>query len=227
MKHIVVNTLITALTLLSLASCIEAGSDEGSTFRVIDPITIGDNDTVSFELLKKNILEPMCLRCHAWALDEAKVQTRIVPGNPEGSTLFRLVENGSMPVGGPALTLDQLDIVRRYIVGKGNDTGSGGGDIGPVPIPDPDDGDDDDGDDDDVIVIGPTYTEINEKIIAPKCIRCHSDMATEEGLRDYYVPGRSNQSLLYERVADGSMPRRGPPLTEDELLLVRRFIDNQ
>lgn len=217
MKNVVVNTVIGVLTMLTLVSCIEAGSNEGGTFKVIDPVTIGDDDKVSFALLKQNILEPMCLRCHAWVLDEAKVDTRIVPGEPDSSSLFRLVENGSMPVGGPALTLDQLDIVRRYIIAKGS---AGGGDIRPAPTPVP-------GDDDDVIVVVPTYAEVNEKIIAPKCIRCHNDMATEEGLRDYYEPGRSNQSLLYERVADGSMPRRGPPLTEDELLLVRRFIDNQ
>lgn len=217
MKNVAVNIVIGVFIALTLVSCIEAGSSESGTFKVIDPVTIGDDDKVSFALLKQNILEPMCLRCHAWVLDEAKVDTRIVPGDPDGSSLFRLVENGSMPVGGPALTLDQLDIVRRYIIAKGS---AGGGDIRPAPTPVP-------SDDDDVIVVAPTYEEINEKIIAPKCIRCHGDMATEEGLRDYYEPGRSNQSLLYERVADGSMPRRGPPLTEDELLLVRRFIDNQ
>lgn len=233
MKNKMLNTLIGVFALLALVSCIEAGSDEGGTFKVIDPVTIGENDTVTFAILKKNILEPMCLKCHTWVLDEAKVDSRIVAGNPDGSMLFKLVENGSMPAGGPALTLDQLDIVRRYIVGKGQDQGTGGGDVGPNPNPNPnpgngnDDDDDMDDDDGDVVVVGPTYKEFNEKIIAPKCLRCHSDMGTEEGLRDYYTPGRSTQSLLYERVADGSMPRRGPPLTEDELLLVRRFIDNQ
>ncbi len=244
MKNIILNTLIGVFALLTLVSCIEAGSDEGGTFKVIDPITVGENDPVTFAMLKQSILEPMCLRCHSWVSDEAKVDTRIVPGNPDGSSLFRIVESGSMPVGGPALTLDQLDIVRRYIADKGKDQGTGGGDVTPNPNPNPNpnpgddngnDDDDDDNDDDDdidngngdVIVVAPTYQEINEKLIAPKCLRCHSDMGSEQGLRDYYVPGRSNQSLLYERVADGSMPRRGPPLTEDELLLVRRFIDNQ
>ena len=217
------NLFFLMMTMLGVVGCIEAGSNEGSTFKEIEPVVINPGDTVSFATLKSSILEPMCLRCHGWAADEAKVATRIVPGNPDSSRLFAVVEDGSMPADGPALTLDQLDIVRQYIIGKGKNPGDG------TTNPGDSDGDDDDsGDDDSGVEPLParvTFSELNEKILTPKCLRCHGDMGSEAGLAQYLTPGRSTTSLLYEVVEDGSMPRRSAPLTEDELLLVRRYID--
>lgn len=226
------NFLALVIMMVGLSSCIETGSNEGSTFREVTPVVIDPNQQVSFEMLKTSILEPMCLRCHGWVSDQARVDSRITAGNPDSSALFRIVENGSMPVGGPALTLDQLDVVRRYITGKkagqnpppggGNDNGGGNDD---------DDDDSDDDDDDSVVIVEPTptvvtFTELHTQILAPKCVRCHGGMNTAEGLAEYIVPGSAESSLLYEVVLDGSMPRRSAPLNEAELLLVKNYIDS-
>lgn len=227
----ILNFLALIIMMVGVSSCIETGSNEGSTFREIIPVVIDPNQQVSFEMLKTSILEPMCLRCHGWVSDQARVDSRITAGNPDSSALFRIVENGSMPVGGPALTLDQLDVVRRYITGK-----SGGGQ-NPPPAgggndngDDNDDGDDDD-DDDSVVIVEPTpgavtFSELHTQVLAPKCVRCHGGMNTAEGLSEYIVAGNAESSLLYEVVLDGSMPRRSAPLNEEELLLVKNYIDS-
>ena len=194
------NIMISVLIVLCITACIETGTNESGTFKVIDPIIVGDGDQVTFATLKSSILEPMCLRCHSWVTDEVKVDSRITAGKPDSSTLFKLVESGSMPAGGPALNLDQLDIVRRYIVGKGTPA-SGGGDVvvkpptpaptprPPAPIPTP-------------LPSAPTFAELHEKILAPKCIGCHKRMDTEAGLARYLEPGDALGSELYQVVEE-------------------------
>lgn len=107
-------TQVTVL-LLILTSCIESGTDESEIFQV-RPIEQDRDQEVDFQRLRQEILAPKCLRCHAWADDEPQVLSRVVSGRPEQSRLFQEVESGSMPLGGPALSLEELDIVRRYIM---------------------------------------------------------------------------------------------------------------
>ncbi len=105
------------LPLILIAGCIETGSDESLQFRVIEPvITPVEDEKVSFQMINDAILTPLCVRCHGWASDEPRVNSRIKPGLPEQSRLFTIVESGSMPIGGPVLTLEQLDLLRRYIM---------------------------------------------------------------------------------------------------------------
>lgn len=104
------------LSLVLISGCIETGRDESLQFRVTEPIIAPIEDQVTFQMINEAILTPLCVRCHGWASDEPKVNSRIVPGFPEQSRLFTIVESGSMPIGGPVLTLDQLDLLRRYIM---------------------------------------------------------------------------------------------------------------
>lgn len=97
-------------------ACIEAGSDESSTFQVRTPLELEPDDRVSFEQVRTSLMEPLCLRCHAWSVDEEKVRERIVAGSPEDSHLYRLVEGEQMPPRGPFADLEQLDLLRRYIL---------------------------------------------------------------------------------------------------------------
>ena len=100
-----------------IAGCIETGSDESLQFRVTEPITVPiENEQVTFQMINEAILTPLCVRCHGWASDEPRVNSRIKPGFPEESRLFTIVESGSMRIGGPVLTLEQLDLLRRYIM---------------------------------------------------------------------------------------------------------------
>lgn len=102
--------------LFSLQSCLEAGSDEASVFQIRQPVQIQPSQEVTFAMLQSAIFDNQCKACHAWSTNEAAVRSRIVPGNPQASRVYLRVEDGSMPLGGPELTLEQLDLLRRYIL---------------------------------------------------------------------------------------------------------------
>lgn len=110
------NFLVMIGMLMVLQSCLEAGSDEASVFQIRQPVQAAPDEVVTFEMLKSAIFDNQCLVCHAWAGNEQAVRTRIVPGQPERSRVYLRVEDGSMPIGGPELTLEQLDLLRRYIM---------------------------------------------------------------------------------------------------------------
>jgi mono/diheme cytochrome c family protein len=77
-----------------------------------------------------------------------------------------------------------------------------------------------------------TYTEINQTIVQPKCIRCHSASAPSDGvnLSTYagafaqVVAGNPEQSILYTQVQSGAMPQGGPPLTDAEIQDIYNWI---
>ncbi len=100
--------------LLLLVSCLpEKGPLTYSVDGVIEEAE--GEEVTSFKTLQDKILIPKCLDCHGWVLDEEKVKTRIVPGKPEESRLFRLVENGRMPKGSAPLQTIELEKLRSYI----------------------------------------------------------------------------------------------------------------
>jgi len=69
-----------------------------------------------FTKVKKEILIPKCSRCHGWASNDEGIKNRIVDGQPESSRLFLRVEDGSMPFGGPALSEEEVEQIREYIL---------------------------------------------------------------------------------------------------------------
>jgi|GEM_PF-3017812 len=98
-------------TTLFISACkVDVGTNESEQFKVI-PMT----GEVSFELLKNSILNPQCVRCHAWANDELQIGQRIVQGNPDASSLFSSVKSGKMPPSG-ALSFKQISLIERYIL---------------------------------------------------------------------------------------------------------------
>lgn len=76
-----------------------------------------EDGTVSYAQLSQSILQPKCFRCHVEFRQETGVRQQVVPGNPQESALFQMVENGTMPLGGPPLSTRELEIVRSYIEG--------------------------------------------------------------------------------------------------------------
>jgi hypothetical protein len=79
-----------------------------------------------------------------------------------------------------------------------------------------------------------TFTWFNSTIIQPQCISCHSgsrpagkyDMGSYTKVLTAIVPGNAANSLLYQRVLDGSMPKGAPDLTAQELSGIKTWIDN-
>lgn len=68
------------------------------------------------------------------------------------------------------------------------------------------------------------FKTLNEAVLAPKCVRCHEEYRTEEGLAADIVPGNPDSSPLYRTIAEGKMPR-GAPLSPDLVSMVRRYIE--
>jgi hypothetical protein len=124
------------MAIFLLQGCLVVGTDESASFpeRRSPPPARDNQDSdggvdqvrpdpgnppptaVSFQELREAIFDSLCLRCHGWAADENQVQQRIRPGRPEKSRIFTMTESGAMPPRGPELTLEQLDLLRRYIM---------------------------------------------------------------------------------------------------------------
>ena len=152
---------------------------------------------INFETLKKSVLEPKCLACHAKWSDEAAFQSKyIVLGQPDSSKLFDSVKKGRMPKGPkladgtraivPPLSSKELETIRLYIQ---NAT---------------------------VAYPKVTYEELKTKILVPKCMTCHKKWTTEELFqKNNVVPGQSNKSRVYDSVMKDRMPKS--PLSPDGL----------
>ena len=105
----------TLLILLWLTAC---APDKGKLHYSLDgepDVTQDPASAPDFSSVQKSILGPKCVECHKWAGDEAKVLSRIVPGDPDRSKLFRSVESGRMPKGAAPLSTRELEVLRAYI----------------------------------------------------------------------------------------------------------------
>ncbi|HEX4925239.1 MAG TPA: c-type cytochrome domain-containing protein [Bdellovibrionales bacterium] len=92
------------------------------------------------------------------------------------------------------------------------------------------------------LVLTSSYESIRQNILLPKCIECHNrgaesphgiDLTTYENVLDQtnfpplVTPGVPEESSLYVSVAPGgSMPKKGPRLTDSELQAVYDWIKN-
>lgn len=187
------------LLMFILVGCEKSGTSEHTLFQAAPSIEGG----VDFATLNSFILKPMCLRCHAWAGDENQVRSRIVVGNPDASSLYVRMANGSMPQGGPAATSAQLEVVAAYINGP----------IGPNPNPNPNPNP------------TPGFATLSSTILQPLCIGCHAWAGNEAQVQTRIVAGNPNASSLYVRMANGSMPQGGPPLNAQQLQVVADYIN--
>lgn len=81
-----------------------------------------------------------------------------------------------------------------------------------------------------------TFKEVGEQVFSKYCTDCHGspDPTANLDLRSYasimsqgvVVPKDAEASLLYQKVVTGEMPEGGDPLTVDELILVRDWINS-
>lgn len=70
-----------------------------------------------------------------------------------------------------------------------------------------------------------TFDQFKENILEQKaCLRCHSAMDNEVAQSNWIDKVNPENSKLYLRVKDGTMPRRGTPLNEEELKFVLDYI---
>lgn len=76
----------------------------------------------------------------------------------------------------------------------------------------------------------PTYSEIFDNILQPKCVSCHdsglSDFSSYASLMNSgdITPFNPNSSVLYQKIAEGLMPKNAQPLSSDEVRAVYAWI---
>lgn len=122
--------------MVSAAACGSSGdSGDGDSPRTQAP---GAPGTVGIEAvqptfasLQTGVFQPRCISCHGPARTEAGLNLStydslqasnathghpvIVPGNPEESHLFQMVQSGQMPQGGPKLNDAEIAAIRAWI----------------------------------------------------------------------------------------------------------------
>lgn len=76
-------------------------------------------------------------------------------------------------------------------------------------------------------------------ILEAKCIKCHGVEQVKEGLKlltyddlmtgsfngPVIVPGNADESLLVQLIVRGKMPNRGPKATDEELQIIRDWVN--
>lgn len=70
-----------------------------------------------------------------------------------------------------------------------------------------------------------TYTWINANIIQPKCIKCHGNFSTYDGIKSVIVGGNADQSILFNKISDDSMPMGDDPLSQAEKDAIKAWIN--
>ena len=70
------------------------------------------------------------------------------------------------------------------------------------------------------------FTDVRNRIIAPKCANCHEDMLSHKILlTKYVVPGRPEESELYTEVKEDGMPLYSDKLLDEEKEAIRIWIE--
>ena len=75
-------------------------------------------------------------------------------------------------------------------------------------------------------VVKTTYKMIYEKVLNQRCVGCHKELRTEEEAKIFVVPGDPFQSPLFTYIYDRRMPPFGDPLADDDISLVRKYIED-
>jgi uncharacterized membrane protein len=84
-----------------------------------------------------------------------------------------------------------------------------------------------------------SYSRDIYPLVERRCIKCHSGDFPSEGLNlesyeslmsgsqngQVIVAGDSNNSLLFEKIKSGEMPKRGSDLTAEQIQLIQQWID--
>ena len=70
------------------------------------------------------------------------------------------------------------------------------------------------------------FKTLSEKILVPKCLKCHKGFSEEENVLKHVVDNNPDESPLFDSVKTGRMPKRDMALNSDELEIVRLYIEN-
>lgn len=94
--------------------------DDGATDTDTAQVVVGADTEATFSWIQANVL-PSCTGCHGgsggfFVTSYANVMTRVSSGNPNSSLFYTRVATDSMPQGGPALSTQKKEAIRRWIL---------------------------------------------------------------------------------------------------------------
>lgn len=172
----------------------------GATYAGVAPRATQQSDV-------KALFQARCAKCHGGEMPAGNVDLSgeltdiagvepIVKGRPQSSILYKLVRDGEMPKGAPKLSPDELETIRDWIMSL---------------RPDP------------------------KRLFNTHCIGCHGgsnpagslDLSGNlDALAKLPQMKGATSAVLYKRLADGSMPKNGVKLKDDELSYVRDWLNS-
>lgn len=172
------------------------------------------------------VINNRCASCHSAEmpsggidyitnLDSLLYYRMVIPGEPQLSVLYNVIQSGEMPPGKPLSISEAKDIHDWILDGFKESTPT----VTPPPPNAP---------------LAPTFASITARIIQPRCLGCHNNnrqdggvnLATYQGVRNTVQPGNLNASTFYTEVNAGTMPRNGNRLTNTEISTIGQWIMN-
>ena len=181
-------------------SCGKTTSDLKFSVNDASKSFLDPSQQVTFSQIKSTILTPYCLSCHSSVGTESNLKNWISPGNPQGSSFFTTVENGSMPKNHAPLDTSKLELIKIYIEQMVPST--------PTTTP----------------TSGITYAEIKAAVLTPyRCVNCHS-VGTESQLTKWINKTSPERSAFYTTIKSGSMPPSGSEVSVDKQALVLQYL---
>ena len=189
-----------------------------------------------FDSIQTRVFKPKCLECHGGGKARGNVDLStypaaiasrtIVPGQPEASTLFTSVRDGSMPKGGAHLSEMEISAIKTWILNGALAPGYAPPAPPPPELPLPEKVD---------------FVVLFDRLLKPKCFKCHNgedpdgffNVDNYRYLMSYsmdpmkiVVPGNPDLSLLYKDVFTDRMPAKmNPKLTKQEKEFLKRWIE--
>ncbi|MFA5582574.1 MAG: hypothetical protein WDA09_00035 [Bacteriovoracaceae bacterium] len=191
------NLLIIFIAGLVLISC---GKRDGFEFKETlgNDFQLEEERLLTFEDLKRRILAPHCMTCHKRSGTAEGIEKWIIAGDPENSKLFKVIKDGSMPKKADPLPIADLEFVRKYIL-----------DLATIRNLETID-----------------FVTLKNEILVPYCLNCHKKMDNEESLKRWINMSDPMNSRLLQTVVEGKMPKKGPPLNDSELMLIKKYLNN-
>jgi mono/diheme cytochrome c family protein len=236
-------------------------SEEKKTAPVTAQLQSGPRDV---DWLVQNLFQPSCSRCHnagnraggfqfenANDLLNPTQAGAILPGNAQGSLIYSVIANGSMPPRGAKPDAAAVKALSCWIDQGASPTSAACTttavvpgpvpSVTPTPTPTP------------TPVPTPTptptptstptpsepapsFAEVFTSVLEPNCVGCHNSGYPAAGVnleskasilssKDLVRCGRADKSLLYKVVEENEMPLGGPALKADEKKSLRLWID--
>lgn len=158
-------------------------------------------EKVDFNLLSTSLIANKCAGCHKAFEDESRLNNFINGNDPDTSRLYLAAREGKMPPKGPALTTEELELMRNYI-----------SQIQVKPVPE-------------IQADKVDFKVLSEKVL-DKCVICHKSWTAEEKFAKHIKENDPGKSRLYLSVVEGKMPKNGPKMTEREQEIIKNYILN-